>query len=102
MKFKALDVKEVKLVMFEKTMMGDSKMEKDKDNKTIFVKTGTETEHTTYTFRDSFGEKLVLLSKNNDYRKLEGEFVNVTLDVVFNDFSKKNKVSLVSIEKSAK
>jgi len=90
-------VEDVKLLMWEKTEMPESSMEKDANNKTVFKKTGKMTEMTTYTFRNGFGEKLVILSKYNNYRELEGKVVDLVLDVQFNDFSRKNKISLESI-----
>jgi len=98
MRFKSDSVQEVKLVMFEKTMMPDSIMQ-EVNGKKQFVKTGKESELTTYTFRDGFGEKLVILSKDNSYRNLEGELVSLGLEIVYNDFQKKNNVKLVSCEK---
>jgi len=89
--------KNVKLVMWEKTSMPESTMAKDKDNKTVFTKTGKDIEMTTYTFRDFVGEKLVLLSKDNSFRTMEGKDVSLVLDVVFNDFQKKNRTTLVSL-----
>jgi len=88
---------DVKLVMFEKTDMPDSVMQ-DINGKKQFVKTGKVTEMTTYTFRDGFGEKLIVLSKDNTYRTLEGKIVNLELEVAYNDFQKKNSVKLVSVK----
>jgi len=79
--------------------MEESDMKKV-DGKTVFIKNGKMTDHTTYTFRDEVGDKLVLLSKNNSYRPLEGSEVNVLLKVEFNDFKRVNKVSLESVEKA--
>jgi len=90
----------VKLVMFERTMMPESDRSTDDKGKTIFVKNGKEVEFTTYTFRDTFGDKLVLMSKSADYRPFEGKFVNITLDVTLNDFTKKIQTKLVSCELS--
>lgn len=93
------DLDNVKLVMFERTMLPESVSSKV-DGKTIFTKTGKEIEHTTYTFRDSFGDKLILLSLNSDYRAFEGECVDITISVTYNEFQKKNLVKLVSCSKS--
>lgn len=98
MRFKSEITQEVKLVMYEKTMMPESTMQ-EVDGKKKFVKTGKETEMTTYTFRDGFGEKLVILSKDNSYRNLEGELVSLVLEVIYNDFQKRNTLKLVSCEK---
>jgi len=96
MKFKSVE-KNVKLVMWEKTEMPESNMG-EKDGKKVFVKTGKMIEMTTYTFRDFVGEKLVILSKDNAFRAMEGKDVDLTVEVVFNDFQKKNRVSLVKLE----
>jgi len=91
---------ELKLVMFERTMMPESIMSKDDKGKTIFTKTDKEVEFTTYLLRDSFGDVLKFVSKNNDYRIFEGEFVDIILDITFNDFQKKNILKLEKISKS--
>lgn len=92
MKFKSVE-KDVKLVMWEKTDMPESNIV-EKDGKKSFVKTGKMTEMTTYIFRDFSGEKLVILSKDNSFRAMEGKDVTLTISVIFNDFQKKNRVSL--------
>jgi len=89
------DLDNVKLVMFERTMLPESIASKV-EGKTVFTKTGKEIEHTTYTFRDSFGDKLILLSLNSDYRAFEGELVDLTVSVVYNEFQKKNNIKLIS------
>jgi len=88
-------VEDVKLVMWEKVDMPESVAGKDVAGKTVFNKTGKTIEMTNYIFRDGFGEKLVAMSKDNAYRTLEGEMVDIAVDIQFNDFTKKNKVSLV-------
>jgi len=90
--------KDVKMVMWEKTEMPESIMSKDKEGKTVFTKTEKVLEMTTYIFRDIVGEKLVILSKDNGFRTMEGKDVKITLDVVFNDFQKKNRVTLSKLE----
>jgi len=92
------DTPDVKLKMFERTMMPDSVASKDSEGKTIFTKTGNKSEYTTYTFVDSFGEKLVFLSKDSSYRTFEGKFVNLVLEVVYDDFKRKSSVKLVSVK----
>jgi len=89
--------KDVKMVMWEKTEMPESNII-EKDGKKSFVKTGKMIEMTTYTFRDIVGEKLVILSKDNSFRLMEGKDVKIALDVVFNDFQKKNRVGLSKLE----
>jgi len=100
MKFKSQYGQDVKLKMWEKTMMPESIMEKGADGKTAFKKTGIKIEMTTYTFVDGFGEKLVFLSQDNGYRSLEGETVDIVMEVEYNDFSKKNRLKLDSVSKS--
>jgi len=98
MRFKSEDLQNVKLVMFEKTEMPES-IQQEVNGKKQFVQTGKKVEMTTYTFRDGFGEKLVILSKDNSFRDLEGSIVDLTLDISFNDFQKRNNVKLLSCEK---
>lgn len=102
MKFITSEQTTVKLMMWERTLMPDSTMVKDeKTGKTDFIKNGKEVEFTTYTFRDSFGDKLVFMIKSDAYRILEGKFVDITLDVALNDFTKKTQTKLVSCIESA-
>jgi len=61
-----------------------------------YEKTGRKEERTTYTFKDEFGEKLVLLA-GNDYRELEGRQCNITLSVKYNDFDRATRVSLATV-----
>lgn len=89
---------DVQMIMWEKTLMPESKPEKDEKGKTQFVKTGNKVEMTTYTLRDGFGDKLVLLSSNNNFRTLEGKKVNVTMEIKFDEFNRKNKLTLAGIE----
>jgi len=86
--------------MWERTMMPESSAVKDASTgKTNFVKTGKEVEMTTYTFRDEFGDKLIILTKKNDFRQLEGAKGILSLDVKFDEFSKKIKTSFGGFEK---
>jgi len=87
-------------MMFEKTMMPESEMKEGTDGKKSFVKTGKEIEMTTYTFRDGAGDKLEFLSKENSYRDLEGEIVDISLEVKLNNFTKKLQTKLVSVSKT--
>jgi len=96
--FKAVE-KDVKLKMWERTLMPESSMQ-EVNGKKQFVKTGKEVEMTTYIFTDVVGDKLVILSKDNNFRTLEGEEVIITVKIEFNDFAKKNRVTLVGIEKA--
>jgi len=89
-----------RLKMWERTMMPESKMV-EKNGKREFEKTGHEVEMTTYTLTDEVGDKLVILSKDNSFRQLEGEEVRLILEVVYNDFQKRNRISLAGMEKLA-
>jgi len=97
--FSADKLQKVKLMMWEKTMLPESEM-KDVDGKKSFIKTGREVEMTTYTFRDGMGDKLEFLSKENGYRALEGETVDIEIDVKLNNFTKKIQTRLASVRKS--
>jgi len=90
----------VKMLMWEKTLMKESVMSKDKDNKTIFTKTAKDIEHTTYTFRDITGDKVIFLSKNNTFRDLEGKECNIEIGITFDEFKRKNRIGLSSVEKA--
>jgi len=94
MRFTKDTLQNVKLAMWEKTELPDNEL---KDGK--WVKTGRVTEKTTYTFRDATGEKLVILG-SNDYRNFEGELVDLEIDVIFNDFQKRNRVTLATVRKA--
>ena len=88
----------VKMLMWEKTLMKESVMSKDKDNKTIFTKTDKELEYTSYTFRDITGDKVIFMSKNNTFRDLEGKECNIEISITFDEFKRKNRIGLSSVE----
>lgn len=94
------NIKNSELKMWSKSMIPESVQDKDENGKTIFVKTGKKVEFTKYTFRDEFGDVLVLTSNLNDYRSLEGKKVDLEIEIATNDFTGKNKVSLKSISPS--
>jgi len=99
--FRSREGQEVKLIMWEKTEMPDSDMvTNEKTGKKEFVKNGKTTEMTTYTLRDGFGNKFVVLSKDNSYRSLEGEMVEISVDLVYNDFNRKTQIKLASMAKA--
>jgi len=98
--FKADAIQKVKLMLWEKTMLPESEMQTNSAGKKEFIKTGKEVEMTTYTFRDAMGDKLVFLSKENGYRSLEGEVVDIELDVKYNEFTKKPQVKIASVRKA--
>lgn len=94
MRFVKDSLQNVKLAMWEKTELPENEL---KDGK--WVKTDRKVEKTTYTFRDASGEKLVVLG-SNDHRDLEGETVDLEIEVIFNDFQKRNRVTLAQVRKS--
>jgi len=55
--------------------------------------TGRIEEKTEYTFRDEFGETIVLFG-NNDYRELEGKECDIVIGITYNSFQRTNRVSL--------
>jgi len=90
----------VKLMFWKKTEMPESKMIEGADGKKSFVKTGSKVEMTTYTFRDSFGDSIEILSKENGYRVFEGKFVDVDFDIKFDEFKKVVRVKLAAVRES--
>jgi len=58
-------------------------------------------EMTKYTFRDGMGTKFEINSKENGYRTLEGEIVDVSLEISNDEFNKgRPKLKLVGVSKS--
>lgn len=86
---------EMKLKYFETIMMPESVKDEEKGG---FKKTGNKVEMTGYALFSEFGEKLYFISKESKYREYEGKEVLVTLDVSFDDYGRKNKVTLDNIE----
>jgi len=87
----------VKLKMWEKVMMPESKMDETTKK---FVKTGGPAiEMTKYTFRDITGDVLELTSKENNYRSLEGETVVLTLDITLDNFKHVVRTKLARVDK---
>lgn len=82
----------VKLVMWKKREMPDRQYNSETKQ---WEKTGSTTERTEYTFRDEFGDVVVLLG-NNDYRELEGRECDIVLAIKYNEFDRKNTLSLES------
>lgn len=101
-------IKDVELKMWEATLMPeaqygtDGKMVKDASGK--ILNTGKMKEYTTYIFRDLVGEKLEIMSAKNNFRELEGETVNVVLNLRKTSFQGKTetKVSLDTVERAIK
>jgi len=79
----------IKLAMWEKTELP----EREKDANGDWKNTGKKVEKTTYTFKDEFGDKLVLLS-NNEYRELEGRQCDIVIGITYNDYDRKNRITL--------
>lgn len=90
--------KDLKMIMWEKTELPENELV-ESNGKKEWKKTDKTVEKTTYTFRSIAGEKLILLA-NNEHRKLEGLICDVDLDISFNEFQRKNKISLSSVLKS--
>lgn len=88
-----VDIKNLKLVMAEKTDLADRVLNKVSGD---WEKTGKTTEKTTYTFQDLLLEKLVFLG-SNEYRGLVGKDVNIQLEVKYNNFNRNTQVSLKNI-----
>lgn len=80
----------IKLVMWKKRELPERTLNKETNK---WEKTGGTIERTEYTFRDEFGDVLVLLG-NNDYRELEGRDCDITIGIRYNDFDRKNTISL--------
>jgi len=99
--FRTDPLQKVKLFMFEASSMPGSEKQ-TVNGKTVFVKNPAlaPVEMTKYTFRDGMGQKFEIMTKENGYRSLEGEIVDVALDVSTDDFTGRTKVKLASVTKS--
>lgn len=96
--FKTKDeLNKVQLKMWESTAMKDSDIVEGPDGKKKFVPNGKFVDMTTYTFRDEFGSKLVIMSKNSDFRAYEGKYVDIELDVSLDEFTRKVKTRLLNV-----
>jgi len=82
----------VKLVMWKRREMDARKWDADKKE---WQKTGEREERTEYTFRDEFGDIVVLLGKDT-YREMEGQECDVTFAIQYNEFQRKNSMTLDS------
>jgi len=67
--------------------------EREKNEEGKWVNTGEKVEMTEYTFRDEFGDTLVVLG-SNEYRELEGREVELTLGINQRSFEGKTTNSL--------
>jgi len=90
----------LKLAFFENTDLPESIASKDDNGKTIFTKTGKKVPYTTYTFRDQLGEKLIFLSNNDTWRALEGELVDIEVEISYDDYKRTTKTRLASVSKA--
>lgn len=90
-KFNAEDIK---LVMWKKRELPERAFDQETKK---WEKTGGVTERTEYTFRDEFGDTLVMLGAN-DYRELEGRQCDVVIGIRYNEFDRKNTISLESCQ----
>lgn len=87
----------MKMVLWEKREMKDRKLNKETGQ---WEATGEMVERTLYTLRDEYGEVLKFLA-GNEYRDLEGTFVQVGIEFEFNEYQNKNTMKLDSIESSS-
>jgi len=83
-------IKNVKLKMWEKTLLPESVKENN-----IWTKTGKKIEKTIYTFVDEWGSKLVFMSGNSTLRSLETSTGDLVVALGFDDFKKINKIQFV-------
>jgi len=83
---------DLKLVMFKNVDM-PKRVKNVETNK--WEPTGEKESRTEYTFRDEFGDVIVVFG-NNDYRELEGRQCDVVIGIAYNEFDRKNKISLQS------
>lgn len=88
-----IKAKGVDLIMWEKSEMPERAYNKVTKEWTA---TGKTEEKTLYTFRDEMGDKVIFLS-GNDWRGLERSKVDLEMEIVYNDFDRKNKVSLKGV-----
>lgn len=84
-------VQKITLKMWEKTMMPETNLVDG-----VRQKTGNRVEFTTYTFTNEYGDKLVFLSKENQFRPLEGETGELQVKLAYDDFRKRNLVKFVN------
>jgi len=80
----------VKLVMFKNVDM-PKRVKNSETGK--WEPTGEKESRTEYIFRDEFGDVLVVFG-SNEYRELDGRECDVTIGITYNEFERKNKISL--------
>jgi len=85
-----IQAEDLKLVMYKAVHLNE-RAKNETSGK--WENTGGKVEKTEYTFRDEFGDIVVLLG-SNEYRELEGRQCDVTLGVRYDEFNRKNVLSL--------
>jgi len=99
-KTKSDKVENVRLIMAASIKMPSSDRVVDENGKSSFKKNGKFDDMTKYLFKKSTGESFEITTKNNQFRTLEGELVDITFVIVYDEFKKKLGVKLFEIEKS--
>jgi len=84
---KNIQLQDITLKMWEKTMMPKSEKIDGK-----YVKTGEKEEQTTYTFLDDEGDKLVFLSNDQKIRNFEGKIGKLFVILSHDSYNKRNTV----------
>jgi len=79
----------IKLALWKKRELN----QRAKNPEGKWVPTGGKEEKTEYTFRDEFGETIVLLG-DNTFRQYEGQEGEITLGIRYNEFERKSVLSL--------
>jgi len=74
--------------------------EKARNAKGDYEKTGKSVEMTGYSFHDLMGEELYFISPKNEFRSLEGKHVTLVIKATYDDYGRKNKYSLESVEEA--
>jgi len=80
----------LKLVMFKNVEM-NKRAKNEATGK--WENTGEKESRTEYTFRDEFGDIIVLFGQN-DWRELEGRDCDVVIGIRYNEYDRKNVISL--------
>jgi len=84
-------LKNLRLAMWEATELPERTWS---DEKKEWQKTGKVIEQTNYIFRDEFGTKLTLLSREAKYRDYEGKDCDVQVRITQREFQGKRTTSL--------
>lgn len=89
-----IDIKNVKMLMWEKKDMPERNYNKEKKE---WEDTGKNIEKTLYTFRDEFGSTLTLYA-DNSYRDLEGKQVTIGAEIDQREFQGKKTTRIKILE----